>query len=301
MTATQVTPDMVQLTFLHSIDEKYLDQPSNESGLRKVNIKSFLSECSRDMFKSFLINGKREIALICLQASLLSNYLKSIGINELHDTEGGSGNFWSSYLKWNTYFFESQDSIKNTVQVETSTIQGGNIDASFYFDAERDTFFCLIPLNVELPTESTSASDSKAIQVGIKLYYNLDLVREKVFKYKEADSLVSYLTQVQNKSRPKTAEHLVYMTRQVWIKQCLSIHSSFTKSSNDIYLRVFIRNEMKSYSEEVFAENSILLSYLSNTSAAERRTKVDLLELYSGRVHNFQLKFESSLNQGTFF
>lgn len=301
MAATQVSLDTVQLTFIHSIDNKYLEQPSKDTTLQHVNLKQFLSECSSDMFKSFLINGKREIALIGVKARVISSYLNSVGIKELHDTTGNHGHFWSSYLKWNTYFFESQDARNNTVQIETGTIQGGTIAPSYYFDENKDIFFCLLPINVEVSTETTPSNDSKPIKVGIKLYYNLDLVREKVFMYHETNSLASYLIQVQTKSKPKTAEHLVYIDREVTIKQCLSIHSSFTRSSNDIYLRVFIRNEMKSYPYEDFPEGSIFRRYISAQDSEERHNKVDLHELYTGKVHNFQLKFESSLNQGIFY
>lgn len=298
MAATQLTPDFIQVVFPHSINKSYLTPSSPESDNSQVDLAKWLQSITKASFKGFLINGKRELALLALKGSIFRTYLTNIGLKEHNDPSSPDQPFWCRYLRWNVYYFETDETKKRSVQKETGSIQLGLLDASFYLDKETDVFFALLPIDVEVNPESLSTTTSSSIQIGIRLYYDLDLSREHVFNYKEANSLVSYLVQVQSRSKPKTADHLVYIARPIDIKPCLSIHSTFMKAENEIFLRVFIRNEVRYYPPEVFLENTLFNTFLAGRPETPQ-SEIELLELYTASLTNIQLKFESSLNQGT--
>lgn len=298
MAATQLTPDFVQLLFPHVGRLAPEDGQTPESTKQPADLAKIVQTASKSLFKRFLVNGKRELALLALKGSILRTYLTNIGLKDFNDPQTPGEPYWSRYLRWNVYFFETDESKKKSVQKETGAIQLGRTEAAFYNDQEKDIFFALLPIDVEVNPESLSSNSSGSIQIGIRMYYDLDLSRENVFNYREADSLVSYLGQVQSKSKPKTAEHLVYIARPIDIRPCLSIHSSFTKAESEIYLRVFIRNDMRQYPPEVLVEGSLMASYLEGRPE-NLLTDSDLFDLYTASLSNLQLKFESSINQGS--
>lgn len=297
MATTQLTPDFIQLVFPHSINQEFFTSISPDNDKTQVDLERWLKTCTKSSFKGFLINGKRELALLVMKGSILRTYLANIGIKEMNDPQNPGQAFWCQYIRWNVYFFETDESKKKSVQKETGSIQCGSVEPNYFLDKERDTFFALIPIDVEVNPESLSSTTTSSIQVGVRLYYDLDLSREHVFNYKESPSLVNYLYQVQSKSKPKTGEHLAYIARPVDIRPCLSIHSSFTKAENDIYLRVFIRNEIRHYPTENFIEGSLLNLFLEGREHIPQ-SELELFEIYTGTLSCFQLKFESSINQG---
>ena len=65
--------------------------------------------------------------------------------------------------------------------------------------------------------------------LGIRIHYDLNLIRQNVFKYQEIDSFAGYLLEVQGKSRAKMVENLVYLQKSVQLRQPLSIHSGYVK------------------------------------------------------------------------
>lgn len=298
MTSTQTSADSIQLTFLHTLDDQYLRPGSHHTDPKQVDIKNFLEECSCDSFKKFLVNGKREMALLCFKASILRSHLSSVGITQFRDDPTDQGFYWNNYLKWTTYFFEEDITGKKAIQIDSSSTQLDIVRSSYFLDKERDIFFCLLPVNVDISSETMTLNEEKLLNVGVKLYYDMDLIREKVFNYKEATSLSHYLLDVQSKSRPKTAEHILYTSRIMIIMPCLSIHSSFTQNANEIFLRIFVRNEMKTYIPEEIKEGSILTTYFRNANCATSPHKLLLLDLYCGTIDSLQMKFESSVNQG---
>lgn len=297
MATTQLTPDFIQLVFPHAINQEFLLSSLSDKDKSQVDLEKWLKTTTKSSFKGFLINGKREVALVALKGSIFRTYLTNIGLKELNDPSSPDQPYWCQYLRWNVYFFESDESKKKSVEKETGSIQLGHKMPSFYLDKEKDVFFALLPIDVEVNPESLSTTTSSSIQIGIRLYYDLDLSREHVFNYKETNSLVSYLIQVQSKSKPKTAEHLAYIARPIDIKPCLSIQSSFTKAESDILIRIFIRNEIRQYPTETFQENTLLSKYLEDRPEIAQ-SEIELFDLYTGSLGSFQLKFESSLNQG---
>lgn len=280
-----------QVAFPHIIADKYLLPSADPASIQKrVNIEKFLADCSRDSFKSFLINSKKEVLVIAIKASFLRNYLSSIGLR--NPSEEAREPFYSSYLKWSVYFLDQMNEVKSTREFDASP-QGGDIEPSFYLDKKSDVFFCFLPFDVEFKADCRPG-DEMYYRIGVKLSYDLLLAREKVFRYQEMENFASYLIEVQSKSKSSMIENLFYTTRLIQIKTPLSIHSGFSSCNSDIYLKFYVKNELTSFpNDDTIPVATLLGSYFENREPAS----TNYFELYTQRLNSFQLKFESSVNQ----
>lgn len=281
-----------QVAFPHVISDEYL-LPSQDpsSNQKRVNIEKFLADCSRHSFKNFLINSKKEILVIAIKASFLRSYLNSIGLR--NPNEEGREHFYSSYLKWSVYFLDQMNEIKSSREFDASP-QGGDIQPSFHLDKKTDVFFCFLPFDVEFKADCRPG-DEMYYKIGVKLSYDLLLAREKIFRYQEMENFASYLIEVQSKSKSSMIENLFYTTRLIQIKMPLSIHSGFSNSNSEIYLKFYVKNELTSFPHDsTIPPGTLLGSYFENKEPITQ----DYFNLYTQKFNSFQLKFESSMNQG---
>lgn len=288
-----MAPVNSQVTFPHLIPTEHI--LTSEDGSKRVNLEAYIKTCSNNSFKGFLINQKKELMLLTFKASEVREFLKGMGIKDLNDQKDSSNVFWSSYIKWNTYFLDQMNETNTAVSLE-GAIQSGNFLPSYYLDEVSDLFFALIPFDVDIRQEVGLQNNKH--KVGVRLYYDLDLVREKVFCYRDQGSFADYLIEVQNRSKGKMTDNLTYIDRIVDIISPLSVHSSSIKSGNEVYVKIFIKNEQFTFKEESIDPNSLLGVFLASQNSTYQELKAtDLVSLYSPTIHSFKLKFESSLNQ----
>ena len=294
----QLIPAVIQcqVVFPHIISDEYIvSVDGGLEGKKKVDIEKLLSGSNMYTFKNYLINSKREMLLMAIPAEHLRKHLRSMDSSLGLACEDGNNMFFSSYIKWSVYFLDSMNELsKSTKEIDASP-QGGVISASFYLDKARDVFLACLPFEVEFKGENRIGEDHKC-KVGIMISYDLSLVREKVFKYTERDNFANYLIEVQNKTNKSMTENISYVSREIEIRNPLSVHSSFIRSSSDVYIKFYLKNEMLHFShDETVSADSMIGKYMNNTQG---NSPTDYYGLYTQSMDNFQLKIESSVNQG---
>lgn len=237
------------------------------------------------------MNNKRELILIGVRSEFLRGYLESIHVRG-YSEENGEDLFCCSFLKWNVYFLDAMNENKAQVTLE-GTIHSSAIKESFYHDKEKGVVFMMLPFDVELRPEHLRKD--RLFNLGVKLYYDLNLVRDRVFRFSQYENFANYLIEVQQKANNKMIESLLYFTRQVEIKQPIVIQSSCVKAQNDLFLKFTIKNELCNYSLPDSTVDSPLFKFLVNEKTP---AKEQYIETYTFHINNFRLKFESSQNQG---